>query len=187
MISGIEQYIPGNPPFDGEGLSRATWDELYRIASTLSAAQTPCAISITSSVSVTVSSGSAYKTLFDNTGTESYNWQQPSGQVGTDGVWECPETALYNLLVVCKVPTTTAPMWDEPVSVATIRFTTNASSETFAYNGVSSLPPLLVLPILRPFQQGDTVEVELDLTRGTESGSATVQSFWLIKKEGIAV
>lgn len=187
MISGIEQYIPGNPPFDGEGLSRATWEELYRIATTLGSIQTPCAVSIASSVSVTVSSGSAYKTLFDNTGTETYNWQQPSGQVSTGGVWTCPENAAYTLYLVVKVPISTDPMWDEPVSIATIRLTVNAATETYTYNGVSSLPPLLVLPIFRPFEQGDTVEFELDLTRGTTSGSATVQSFLAIKKEGIAL
>jgi len=182
--SAPDQYYPGNPPFDGEGLSRATWDEFYLISAVLSTTLAPAALSITSSVSVTVGSTTSYKTLFDSTGTEAYNWQQPLAQIGTDGIWNCPEAGLYSIDIMCLVPINTDPMWNEPISAATLQITTNVTAETFEYESVSSLPSTVKLSIIRPYVLGDTVEFELDLTRGTTSSSETVKSILNIAKIG---
>ena len=206
----IDQYTPANPPFDGEGLSRATWDELYRISSSLDDVcsvlsseidtiesnittieadivdlNAPPIVSITSSVSVTVGTTDAYKTLFDNTGTESFGLQRPLSQVGTDGVWTCPQGGDYLISVNVTIPTTTDPMWNEPVSIAKLRITGNETNLT-TVNGVSSIPPVIGNSIVRTFAADDTVEIELDLTRGTTSGSETVIAVLNIVRVGIA-
>jgi hypothetical protein len=180
----IDQYTPANPPMDGPGVSRATWDEFYRLSSVIAGILNPAGLSILSAVSVSVTSTDSYKTLFDSTGTESYNWQQPTDQLGIDGAWWCPESGVYKITLDIRVPINTDPMWNEPVSLGKVKLTTNTVEEVFEFEEVSSLPPFMQVNLLRPYSLGDVVEFELDLTRGTESGSETVNSTLNILKVG---
>ena len=173
-------YSPGSPPgADTQSLSRATWDELFRIAQTLIDLDRPAAIEGSSSELVTVSAGTVWDRLFDEAGSIQY--EHPSGQIDlTTGIWTCPQEGLYLILPVIEVPAFPSPaskLYRASLRT-TLKYASGAPDKVITANvGGDDRVPLRLQPVfLWPLVRGDQVWFDLDLTHETKTGSVTVVS-----------
>jgi len=170
-------YSPSVPVVPGE-LSRATWDELYRIAASLSALDRPASIAGRSTEEVTVSAAVAYDRLFDE--AYSVTWESPANQLDrSTGEWTCPAEGLYLVAPVIEVPPFATPAGK--LYTATLRWTVTragvAPVQVFSTVGGEDSVPLRVIGIrLAPFSRGDSMFFDLDLTHETKTGTVQVLS-----------
>ena len=173
-------YTPGSPPgVDTASLSRATWDELFRIAQALIDLDRPASIAGDSPESVIVGPTLQYDRLFNEADTIDYEY--PSGQLDvTTGVWTCPQEGLYLILPVIQVPAFASPA--SKLFTANLRTTFHYASgspdEVIVANaGGDDRVPLRLQPVfLKPLSRGDQVYFDLDLTHENKTGSVTVVS-----------
>lgn len=174
-------YSPAPPPFgdNTQQLSRATWDELYRIAERFESIDRPAAASLTSSKSCPVQAATVWNRLF-NSGV-SFEWEAPQGQVATaTGIWTCPQEGLYAITVVVEIPAFPNP--GNRLYVATLRTTghpVDGSPDkvlTSKAGGPDEAPLRFTADFLRPLNKGDQVWFDLDLTEESYTGNVTVFS-----------
>ena len=173
-------YSPGAPPgADPASLSRATWDELFRIAQSLADLDRPASISGDSPEPVPVGPTLQYDRLFDEADAISYEF--PTGQLDTaTGIWTAPQEGLYLIMPVIQVPAFPSPA--SKLFTANLRITIDYASGApdkviTASAGGDDRVPLRVQPvILIPLTRGDRIWFDLDLTHETKTGSVTVIS-----------
>jgi hypothetical protein len=173
-------YVPGlsiAPSSTVVDLSRATWDELFKISQALIELDRPSASVISCSEPVNITPTTVYDRLFDQ--TVIYEWEQPGGQTdATTGIWTCQQEGLYQFTGVIEIPAFPTPAVKQ--YTATLRTT-----QTFANGdppavvlstaGGTDNTPLRINPsLLRPVSKGDTVYQDLDLTHQTVTGTVTV-------------
>ena len=181
-------YTPSNPPAQGaKDLSRATWDELYRIAGSLSALQEPSALSASCSELVAVQAATAWDRLFNEGVT--YSWQNPGGTLDiTTGVWTCPQEGLYSITVTAEA----APFPSPAIKSYTISLRTTlqpfgggaAVSNTSQSGGLDDVSLQVFSTYLIPLYRGDTLVVDVDLTHATKTGNIQVKGGLRIVREG---
>lgn len=178
--SSAAPYTPAPPPVgnDVPGLSRATWDELYRIAQRVASIERPTAVVLNSSKSFAVQAGTVWTRLFDI--NQNYDWQSPAGQISPAGVWTCPQEGLYNVTIIVEVPAFPSP--GSRLYEATLRSTGHpvgggADRVVFSNTGGPDEAALrLFSNFLRPLNFGDQVWFDLDLTEESYTGNVTIMS-----------
>jgi hypothetical protein len=175
-----QPYTPAPPPFgdDTRQLSRATWDELYRIAERFESIDRPAALSLSKSESIPIQAATVWTRLFDS--PVSFDWQRPDGQMAATGIWTCPQEGLYDVTVICEVPAFPNP--GARLYEATLRTTghpANGAADTVLLSstgGPDEASLRLVANFLRPLNKGDQIWFDLDLTEVTYTGNVTVFS-----------
>ena len=182
-------YSPAPPPFgaDGQQLSRATWDELYRIAERFESIDRPAALAVTSSKSCPIQAATVWTRLF-NTGIV-YEWQAPLGQFNdATGIWTCPQEGLYSVTVTIEIPAFPKP--GQRLYTATLRTTGNPLAPgpdkvvLSKAGGPDEAPLRFSADFLRPLNKGDQLYFDLDLTEETFTGNVTVFSILNIVRQG---
>jgi hypothetical protein len=181
-------YSPANPPYTdkAQDLSRATWDELYRIAERFSAIEQPAAIAVTGTEVCTIQPAEVWQRLFD--GTKIYDWERPGAQLDqATGVWTCPQEGLYLFNIVIEIPPFPSP--GSRLYEATLRTTGRpaaggADRIVFSKTGSPDEATMrLVASFLRPLYRGDEIWWDLDLTEEAYTGSVTVLSILSICRQ----
>lgn len=173
-----QPYSPAPPPLgnDGPQLSRATWDELYRIAERFESIERPAALSINKSESIAVQAATVWTRLFD--GVLTYEWIRPAGQMDAAGVWTCPQEGLYAVTAIIQVPAFPNP--GNRLYQATLRTTQKPAAGgankvvTSITGGPDEAALRLVADFLRPLNKGDQVWFDLDLTEESYAGNVSV-------------
>lgn len=173
-------YTPAPPPTgtDTPNLSRATWDELFKIAQSLIDLDRPAAIEGASPEAVPVGPTTVYDRLFDE--ADSVQYEFPSAQLDrATGIWTCPREGLYLMLPVIEVPAFPTPA--SKLFTASLRTTIDRvdgpDEVIVATAGGDDRIPLRLQPVfLKPFYRGDKVYFDLDLTHETKTGNVTVVS-----------
>lgn len=172
-------YSPAPPPLgtDPVQLSRATWDELYRIAERFESIDRPAALAITSSKAIPIQPTTVWTRLFDS-GVQ-YEWEAPQGQIAT-GIWTCPQEGLYSVAVVIEIPAFPNP--GSRLYEATLRTTGHPADGspdkviTSKAGGPDEATLRFSADFLRPLTKGDQVWFDIDLTEEAFTGSVTVFS-----------
>jgi hypothetical protein len=170
-------YSPANPPGgDTLDLSRATWDELYRIAVEFNNLAQPAALAVTCSEPVTVEATTVWDRLFNENIT--YEWQNPLGQLDvTTGIWTCSQEGLYSITPIFEAPPFPSPALKE--YTASLRGTfhpINGGPDKvgIAQSGGMDTQALRVsAQFLRPLYKGDQLWMDADLTHATKTGTIT--------------
>jgi hypothetical protein len=174
-------YSPAPPPFGDNTpqLSRATWDELYRIAERFISLDKPAAMALTSTETIAVQAATVWTRIFDS-GVQ-YDWEAPQGQhAAATGIWTCPQEGLYAVTVVCEVPA--FPNAGNRIYEATLRTTwrpADGSPDKVVLSktgGPDEVALRLIADFLRPMNKGDQLWFDLDLTEETFTGSVSVLS-----------
>ena len=171
-------YSPAPPPLgtDTIQLSRATWDELYRIAERFESIDRPAALSLSKSESIPVQAATVWTRLFDD--PAAYEWLRPAGQMDANGVWTCPQEGLYDVTVILEVPAFPNP--GSRLYEATLRTTghpANGDPDVVILSktgGPDEASLRLIANFLRPLNKGDQVWFDLDLTEVAFTGNVTV-------------
>jgi hypothetical protein len=185
-------YVPGasvSPAASVGDLSRATWDELFKISQALIELDRPAASVVACSEPVNITPTTIYDRLFDE--NDIYEWEAPGGQTdSTTGIWTCPQEGLYLFTGVIEIPAFPTPATKE--YTATLRTTLipingGAPLQILSTAGGLDNMPLRINPnIARPLNRGDTVYQDLDITHHTVSGVITVTAVRnIIRQSGI--
>lgn len=172
-------YQPANPPYTEKlhDFSRATWDELYRIAERFFSIDKPAALSVAETKSAPVQAAQVWTRLFNT--APAFDWENPPGQL-TSGIWTCPQEGLYDITVIVEVPAFPNP--GTRLYEATLRTTGHPvgggpDRVLFSRTGGPDEASLrLIANFLRPLSRGDEVWFDLDLTEATYTGSVTITS-----------
>lgn len=170
-------YSPANPPApNAPDLSRATWDELYRIAEEFNNMANPTAMAITCSEDIAVQAATVWDRLFNE--NVMYDWQNPPGSLNAaTGVWTCPQEGLYQVDVILEAPPFPSPATKEyTASLRTTRrpITGGPDISAISQNGGMDTQALRVnASFLRPLYKGDQLWVDADLTHATKTGNVT--------------
>jgi hypothetical protein len=180
-------YSPGSPPgVDTASLSRATWDEFFRIAQTLIDMDRPASIAGSSPEPVTVGPTTQFDRLFDE--ADAIEYEHPAGQINqTTGIWTCPQEGLYLIMPVIEVPAFTTPA--SKLFTASLRWTIDYASgapdkvATAQAGGDDRIPLRLQPVIMVPLSRGDRMWFDLDLTHETKTGTVTVVSVLNITRQ----
>jgi hypothetical protein len=170
-------YTPANPPGgDTLDLSRATWDELYRIATEFNNIAQPAAVSAACSEPIAVQATTVWDRLFDENVT--YEWQNPSGQLNTTtGVWTCTQEGLYTLNLVLEAAAFPSPA--TKTYTASLRTTFHPiigtpDQQYISQNSGMDTNALRVnATFMRPLYKGDQIWIDADLTHATKTGNVT--------------
>ena len=173
-------YSPGSPPgADTQSLSRATWDEFFRIAQTLIDMDRPASLSGSSPEPVVVGPTLQYDRLFNE--ADAIDYEHPLGQFDkTTGIWTCPQEGLYLIMPVIQVPAFASPA--SKLFTANLRTTFHYASGApdkviVASAGGDDRVPLRIQPVfLLPFSRGDQIWFDLDLTHETKTGNVNAIS-----------
>lgn len=164
-------YTPAPPPDLGrelDPLSRATWDELYRIAQRLFEADRPYSLSVfvpqSAGETINVGTGSpAFSRLFDL--GASIAWEEPPGTFdGSTGTWTCPTEGLWQILATITVLPFPAP-GDREYTVELLATITPAGGGPVItrniFNGAQDTQYVATtLPIMIPMFKGDTLVLD---------------------------
>jgi hypothetical protein len=170
-------YTPANPPAPGgDNLSRATWDEFYRLAILLQNLAAPSALSAACQEPVTVEATQNWDRLFNE--NVEYDWQNPQGTLDTvAGIWTCPEEGLYQVDVILEAPPFPSPATKEyTASIRTTYHPADGSPDMVAISqnsGIDTQSVRVNAAFLRPLYRGDQVWVDADLTHQTKTGTVT--------------
>jgi hypothetical protein len=170
-------YTPANPPApNAPDLSRATWDELYRIATEFNNLGNPAALSATCSEPVTVEATSNWDRLFNE--NVIYDWEQPTGTLDTaTGVWTCPQEGLYQIDVILEAPPFPSPATKEyTASLRTTLHPVSGGPDVVAVSqngGIDTQSLRVNASFLRPLYRGDQLWIDADLTHATKTGTVT--------------
>lgn len=100
-------YTPASPPGFDAGLPRATWDEFFRLSSTLAALDRPTSLSMRCSDTLAAAAAPAYVRLFDTDTV--IIWEAPPGMLSAAGVWTCPMEGLYQFIYSGQVNPAAVP------------------------------------------------------------------------------
>ena len=180
-------YSPGSPPgADTQSLSRATWDEFFRIAQTLIDMDRPASIAGASPEPVIVGPTTQFDRLFDE--ADAIEYEHPTGQLDqATGIWTCPQEGLYLIMPVIEVPAFTTPA--SKLFTASLRWTIDYASgapdkvATAKAGGDDRIPLRLQPVIMVPLSRGDRMWFDLDLTHETKTGTVTVVSVLNITRQ----
>jgi hypothetical protein len=181
-------YSPANPPApNSEEISRATWDEFYRLALILDNLQSPSALSAACSELVAVQPTTVWDRLFNENVT--YQWENPTGTLDvTTGIWTCPEEGLYSIDIILEVAPFPSPATKE--YTASLQTTINPIDGSpdlvfVSQNGGIDTQALRVnASFLRPMYRGDQLWAAADLTHATKTGDVQCKAFLNILREG---
>jgi hypothetical protein len=180
-------YSPANPPEPGsEQISRATWDEFYRLAIILQNIQSPSALSVKCEEGIEVQATTVWDRLF-NEGV-AYSWQNPEGTLDIlTGVWTCPEEGLYSIDITLEASPFPSPATKEyTASLQTTYHPLSGPNQVFlSQNGGIDTQALRVSGhFLTPIYRGDQFWFDADLTHATKTGTVQCKAFLNILREG---
>lgn len=176
-----QPYTPANPPYTDKAqeLSRATWEELYRIAERLISIDVPAALAVNGQDVCSVEPTQVWNRLFD--AAKAYDWQAPLGQMNdATGEWTCPQEGLYNIQGLIQVPAFPNP--GDRLYVATIRVTIRPADGSpdrvviGTQSGNDAANMRMAVAVLRPLVRGDKMWMDLDITQENYTGSVTITS-----------
>jgi hypothetical protein len=168
-------YSPANPPSpNAPDLSRATWDELYRIAEEFRNAANPSALSATCSEDVAVQAATVWDRLFDE--NVLYQWENPTGTLDTTtGIWTCPQEGLYNINLVLEASPFQSPAQKEyTASLQTTLHPADGSPDKVYVSqngGIDTQALRVTASFLHPLYRGDQLWIAADLTHATKTGN----------------
>jgi len=181
-------YSPASPPPAEAGeVSRAAWDEFYRLALILQNLQSPSALSAACAELVTAQATTVWDRLFNEGVT--YSWENPKGTLDTaTGIWTCPEEGLYSIEIILEASPFPSPATKEYTASlqTTIHPADGGPDLVFvSQNGGIDTQALRVnASFLRPLYRGDQLWAAADLTHATKTGDVQCKAFLNTLREG---
>ena len=176
--NSILPYTPGAAPVGSTdpSLSRASWDELFRIAQALLDLDRPVSMVVLGTDVLQVSATAPYERLIDETVT--YPWQAPAGQfTAATGVWTCPQEGLYQISPRMDVPAFATPSTKSiVVSLRATVTTSTVGTITWDDSGLDDTPTSVGGMGLVAMREGDVVWLDGYVQHPTKSGPITVQT-----------
>lgn len=181
--SSPQSYVPANPPApNAESISRATWDEFYRLSAFLANADRPLALAVTKTEIMPVQPATVWTRLFD--AVAQVEWEVPEGQLAADGTWTCQQEGLYNIMVIAEMDAFPNP--GSRLYTATLRTILAGVTLLSKTGGADDAPLRLVANFVRKLKRGDTATFDLDLTEESFSGNVNVFGVLNITRMGSA-
>jgi hypothetical protein len=175
-LTSPNPYFPSPSPYveNQEVLTRAVWDEFFRIQQALIDIDRPTAISAVCKEPVTVEATQNWDRMFDE--AVSYDWQLPSGTLNTTtGVWTCPQEGLYQISATVEAPPFPSPATKEyTVSIRLTKHPVDGSPDVVIIaqdSGIDTQAVRVSAGGLRPLATGDQLWMDADLTHQTKTGT----------------
>lgn len=185
-------YRPNPPPVPSSEtpeLVRATWEELTRIAASLSDIDRPVSVAVSGVDSVAVGATATYSRLFDS--APSVEFEKPGGAFNAvSGVWTCPQDGLYQVTVNAELSPLSAPAQKSYVGLIrrTLTHAAGGADSVVIYSG-GGLDDQFLSVIgtrLLVLQQGDTLRYDGAATHPTKTGTVTFTSvFYATRLAGV--
>lgn len=179
-------YVPGSPPTQTPDTVRATWDEFFRIASSLIDLDRPVSLSITESETLAVSTNPAFNRMFD--GNITAEWEQPGGAFDrTTGIYTFPQEGLYNMYVRLNVPPFTTPATKSYKAEirATIDYITAGQADTvwlLESGGLDDQYLTVQGQSLYPLRRGDKIYFDARAIHATKTGTIAITATLQIQR-----
>lgn len=172
-------YQPGQPPVldSARELSRATWDELIRIAQSLIDLDRPASLSVAGSDSITATtSGQTYSRLFD--ASPSIVHEMPGGCFDpASGIYTVPQEGIYQIYARMNVPAFPSPQNKSYVGYLryTISRVAGGTITGILESGGFDDTILTVQGMsLNPLYKGDQIWMDGAITRAAGGGTVVV-------------
>lgn len=182
-------YIPGPPPtHDTEQLTRATWEELYKIAQSLIDLDRPVSVAVRENIFLNVADPPVFLRLFQGDNPE---WMQPENFLDpATGIVTIPQSGLYSVQVVLRIPPFVSPNSKDYYGAITTYYTPiNTSIQTSwtdVSGGVDDFPITVTSSTLRPLYKGDELYFEAGVTHTQQTGTIeTTSNLQIYRVSGI--